>query len=442
MLKQRTSIIAIDLILGFVFVIFNFDGFMRYSARNWSPNPTITNLVYEVSRWPAKIIPTSTPETVTFLHDVMVLCFYGVWIYLGVVTLLALIRLNPRILGSSVLGLASGASTIAILSWLGLLLIAVGGIVVAIFRFLEIIWDFIIRVLAPVWEFIASVFLAIWGFLGPIIVFLLPYITGLVLIALALWVVIEIIRVLRYKSILVAAIIGLIGYFTWPVLIIIWERFLEPVILWILTTLLWILSGIIWILAFIHNGILWLIVNLIPISFITITVGLILTIVGAAGALLVDQIRAAWHSGSGHKGVLLGSFSIGLSFALIIWVSSGSPAMTLAIDQAWQETTFVAQSIQPSQVFDAMLPDSVREVSHHFFTDTDAPNFDVIVLALILPISYFGLLRGMTKRYDDEFRATFIHKDILVVGGAIILAIPVIIFILLAMVLPRDDLTT
>jgi len=439
MSSRRVFIFSLDIVLGFVFVIFNFDGFMRHAAHNWSPNRTITDLIIKVSRWPAQFIPTSQSEMAVFLHDVMVLCFYGIWIYLGIVALLAIVRMNQRIVGSGLLGFTSGASTIAILSWLGLLLIAIAGMIIAIVRFLGVVWNFIIRILGPIFKFIFDILAAIWGFLWPIISFLLPYIFWLIVIGIVLWIIVEIVRALGYKSILIAVIIGAVGYLFWPQIIIIWHKYIEPIVMWILNALMWILGIIGSIFLWIYNAIIWLVMHLIPIAFVTATIGVILIIVGTAGAFLVDQIRAAWHNGSGHKGVLLGSFSVGLALALIIWVSSGSPVMASAIDQAWQETAFVAQTVRPTQIFDVMLPESVREISHQFFVDADAPNFDALVLALILPISYFGLLRGMVKRYEDEFRATFISQDILIVAGAIALAIPAIILVLLSVLVPRDQ---
>ena len=66
-------------------------------------------------------------------------------------------------------------------------------------------------------------------------------------------------------------------------------------------------------------------------------------------------------------------------------------------------------------------------------------NFDAIILALILPISCFGVLRGLTMRTTDEFRASFIHQDVLVVGGALALAIPAILLVMFAASVPREE---
>ncbi|MFZ1403465.1 MAG: hypothetical protein WAW03_10295 [Anaerolineae bacterium] len=82
---------------------------------------------------------------------------------------------------------------------------------------------------------------------------------------------------------------------------------------------------------------------------------------------------------------------------------------------------------------------SVRNASVTMFGGNSAPNFDAMILALILPISYFGVLRGLTMRNTDEFRASFIHQDVLVVGGALALAIPAILLVMLAASAPRED---
>src|SRR5581483_4246497 len=43
----------------------------------------------------------------------------------------------------------------------------------------------------------------------------------------------------------------------------------------------------------------------------------ILAALGMVGAVLVDQVRSAWHAGNGPKSVLLASFSIGFAFAIV-----------------------------------------------------------------------------------------------------------------------------
>ena len=440
MKRPSISVLLLDVAFGIVFALFNFDGFLRYAAHHWLSSSWLTDTMVQLSGWPQRFLTSLNASHLSLLHDLLVLCFYGVWIYLGLIALLSLVRLNPRIVFSGLLGLTTGAASIGILAWLGVLLVILGGVLVAILRFLLRIWSFLVGILSAVWAFIVRILTAIWDFLLPIINFLLPILLVIAVVALIVWAVISLVRHFGYGAVIAALLTALVGYLLRDVLLVV-GLWLWSALLFVLGILGSILSWLGLLIGAIVGWIFRVLIPkiLIPVGFVLLIVGSVLMAVGTLGSMLLDQFRAAWHSGSGHKGILLGAFSVGLSFALIFWVSLGSGEASRIVDQAWQETALVADSISPMNVFAGFLPDSVRSASVTMFGGNSAPNFDAIILALILPISYFGVLRGLTMRTTDEFRASFIHQDVLVVGGALALAIPAILLVMFAASVPREE---
>lgn len=440
MKRPSIAVLLLDVTFGIVFTLFNFDGFLRYAAHRWLASSWLAETMVQMSWWPQRFLASLNASDLSLFHDLLVLCFYGVWIYLGFIALLSLIRLNPRIAFSGLLGLTTGVTSISILAWLGVLLVILGGILVAVLRFLLRIWNFFVGILGAVWAFIVRILTAIWDFLLPIINFLLPILLVVAVIALVVWAMITLVRRFGYGSIVAVLLAAIAGYFLGDTLLVI-GRWLWSAILVVFGILGSILSWLGWLIGVIVGWIFHVLIPkiLIPVGFILLIVGSMLIAVGTLGSMLLDQFRAAWHSGSGHKGILLGAFSVGLSFALIFWACLGSGEAPRIVNQAWQETAPIAESISPMNVFAGILPDSVRSASVTMFGGNSAPNFDGIILALILPISYFGVLRGLTTRTTDEFRASFIHQDVLVVGGALALAIPAILLVMLAALAPREE---
>ena len=440
MKRPSISVLLLDVAFGVVFTLFNFDGFLRYVARYWLSSSWLTDTIVQMAEWPQRFLTNLNASDLSLFHDLLVLCFYGVWIYLGFIALFSLIRLNPRITFSGLLGLTTGVASIGILAWLGVLLVILGGILVAVLRFLLRIWNFLVGILSAVWAFVVRILTAVWDFLLPIIHFLLPILLVVAVIALVVWAVIVLVRRFGYGSIVAVLLAAIAGYFLRDTLLVI-GRWLWAAILFVLGILGNVVSWLGWLIGVIVGWIFQVLIPqiLIPLGFILLIVGSVLIAVGTFGSMLLDQFRAAWHSGSGHKGILLGAFSVGLSLALIFWVCLGSNEASRTVDRPWQETALVANHLSPIHIFSSILPVSVRNASIGMFAGNSAPNFDAVILALVLPLSYFGVLRGLTMRNTDAFRASFVHQDVLVVGGALALAIPAILLVMIAALMPREE---
>ncbi|MBK9095409.1 MAG: hypothetical protein IPM84_22165 [Anaerolineae bacterium] len=440
MKRPNISVLLLDVTFGIVFAFFNFDGFLRYAAHHWLSSSWLAETIVRISWWPQRFLASLNASHLSLFHDLLVLCFYGVWVCLGFIALLSLIRLNLRITFSGLLGLTTGAASIGILAWLGVLLVVLGGVLMAVLRFLLRIWNFLVGILGAVWTFIVRILTAIWGFLLPIINFLLPILLIVAVIALVVWGMIVLVRRFGYGGVVIALLAAIAGYFLRDILLVL-GQWLWSALLFVLGIFGSILNWLGWLIGTIVGWIFHVLIPkiLIPVGFVLLIVGAVLIVVGTLGSMLLDQFRAAWHSGTGQKGILLGAFSVGLSLALILWVCLGSGEASRSVDQAWSETSLVANSISPMHIFAGILPVAVRNASIAMFGGNSAPNFDAMILALILPISYFGVLRGLTMRTTDEFRASFIHQDVLVVGGALALAIPAILLVMFAASVPREE---
>ena len=415
------SMIALDFLVGAIFVLFNFNGFMRYAVKKWSHNPTLIDTVVQVSHWPEFVMPAQPQAAISLFGNIMNLCFLGLWLYLGAMILLSLARLKPSIVANGVLGLTTGISSIAIFGWIGVILAAVLG-------FLVTVGIFIANILSAVWlflePFVRWVCIALaWVCMALLIAAL---IAGIVWGAITLW------RKWGFKGILGILAASGILYFTWSLLAYVYKNFILPILRWLAS----VLEYVIGLLAFVLG---WLVKILIVVAIVLSAIGVVLGFVGSVGRMLNDQIRAAWNCGSGRRGILLGSFAVGFSLAVVLWVSASSPELSRTINSAWQSTAPVLRDLSPIQIFSAMQPASIVETSRTLFQTMNTPVFDGIILLGVLLISYVGILRGIRPQQEDKFHTSFISQDLLKLGGVLVLALPAVAVVLLIAMAPKDD---
>jgi hypothetical protein len=405
-----------DVLVGCVFVLFNFNGFMRFAAKNWVPasSASIAAAIVQISHWPDVFVPAQKEATLALLGGLLHLCFFGLWIYLAAIVILSLVRLRPGIAANGLLGLTAGLLSIAIITWSSSIL------------------AFVVRLLITVGVFVFGVLASVLNFLLPIL--------GWIVIVLAIgaavlgigWAIYQFWR--RYGLWGVAGTLagGFLLFFIWPLLVRLYESIILPALRW-LGSILAYLAGLV---AFLLG---WLIKIVLVVAVIVSAIGLFIGFVGSMGHLLIDQVKAAWRSGSGQRGILLGSFAVGLSVVLIVWVSSGSVEMTRVVDNAWKGSTFLLSDASPVRTCNALLPTFVVTLGPTMFQTANAPVFDAVVLLLVLLVSYIGILRGMRPRQEDSFRTIFVSQDLLKLGGLMFLALPIVAVTLLAALAPKED---
>jgi hypothetical protein len=316
-------------------------------------------------------------------------------------------------------GLTVGFLGVPILAWTIFLIFALVNFLLAIINFINELWMNILKWLIP--------FLPILIYIG--------------LVLLGIWLVVLTIQFLweRYKwgTVITAVLTATFAY--------LWGK---PIFLFLLTNILWpIFSALIATISFIVQilgavlGFLARIFELLIKVLLIFIAGMFffttgIGIIALLGRLLIDQYKAAWESGSGSKGVLAGSFSVGLALGLIFLNCYGHSDQMSTIDRAWAEVVTFANWISPMNVFEFLIPPSYSEAISLIFSSLSYPLFDSFVLVTVLALSWIGIIRGMFSTLRDEFRVTFVSQEALV----LVFAVPIGVFLLFSQAIaPKED---
>jgi len=395
-------------------------------------------------------MPCYLKQRVTFF-SLFRLALYGIGIYFVLILLLSFREKHSRMFFYSLGGLTIGFLSVPILAWTIFLIFALVNFLLAIINFINELWMNILKWLIP--------FLPILIYIG--------------LVLLGIWLVVLTIQFLwkRYKwgTVITAVLTATFAY--------LWGK---PVFLFLLTNILWpIFSALIATISFIVQilgAVLGFLARILEplintISFIVQILGAVLGflarilellikvllifiagmfifiagmfifitgigIIALLGRLLIDQYKAAWESGSGSKGVLVGSFSVGLALGLIFLNCYGHSDRMSTIDRAWAEVVTFANWISPMNVFEFLIPPSYSEVISLIFSSLSYPLFDSFVLVTALALSWIGIIRGMFSTLQDEFRVTFVSKEAL----GLVFAVPIGVFLLFSQaIVPKED---
>ncbi len=420
----RWSILLIEIPIGILFFLFNFDGFMRFYARHHlvSINQSLADWIIDISYLPRSsyaMLQLSDADIFSFLFR---LGLYGLGAYLVLILLLSLRKGSFSTLFSGLGGLIIGFLSVPLLAWTIFIFLALVSILFAIINF---VIDLLVK-------------LVVW--LGPFLTIL--FYIGLTL--LGLWLIVTILKSLweSYEwGAVITAILAVIVAFLWgrPILLFLLTRILQPilniliVIASFITKILW---GILGFLASILGFLASILLFIVKALFFLIIIFLGIGIIALFGHLLIDQYKAAWESGSGSKGVMAGSFSIGLAVVLIFLNCYGHFDQMAVVDGTWAAILTFANHVSPMSVFEFLIPSAYRETIQLIFSSLSYPLFNSFVLVTVLVLSYIGIIRGMFSMLKDEFRVTFIGRE------AAILAFGVVggILVILAQALvPQED---
>jgi hypothetical protein len=449
--RERLTAAILAVLTGCIFIWFNFNGLIRhFGKQSLSSDSVFSDSVISVSLFPKQLLGTS-PEA---LHFWMVACFVGVWVYLGALIVLALVRLRAPLAGFGVLGVFGGGFTPALLCWAGLL-------VWGILKVIGIIFGFIFHILAVVMAFIFKM-----------LVFASPVLLAIAVLVVIVWVWKE----NGPKPLLFVIAGAVLLYFLAPVIKFIFEK-IGLMLAWIAEKLAFLFGWLLPVLAWLAKAV-----------FILLCITSIIGFVGCLGQILIDQFKTAVEAGKSQKGVLAASFSLGLSIALILLVAAGSPQAAIAqghstisiagqhettshaprtpslakkkrrrnrhdrkkpiatpavvvapppapvpmaniattIDRAWTESTWIFKTASPTRIFLATLPASVEQWARKTFRTASAPIFDAMILAFVLGFSLIGLLRGIFSRADLEYKMRFYNRDLLAIA-----VVPLLVLLLM-----------
>lgn len=425
------SDVLLSFFAGCVFILFNFSGFLTYAAHTWFPDTPFAEPVVQMATWPDKLLLILNISAPDMLQELLRFSFYGIWVFLAFALLLAIRRQNVLIAVNVMLGLVAGASGIVLLAWLGVGLVLLSGLAWMVLQFLFSIWGTIVT-------FLVSLVAGLWGFLSPIVSFLWPIALALVVAGWMLAAIVAVFKRSRWAGVLSIAVLALVGgliFFMRDALLPLWNRVME--ILAPIGQFLGSVLGVAW--EWIVRIFLFLVGVIVILGLIASGAGVVLLVVGSIGAILVDQFRTGWRSGNGHWATLFGAFSIGLALALIFWTCSGSPDLAAMVDQTWASTMPFLSAVSPSQLGDTFLPEAVRDISHMALIGIQAPLFDTLVLAIVLPLSYISLIRGLGSPHNTEVPAPFFSRNVLILGGMLVFALPIMVLTALSAAAPSED---
>ena len=417
----RWLVLLIEIPVGILFFLFNFDGFMRFVARNYvvNINQSLAEWIIGFSYLPRQFYAMLSQTESDLFLSLFRLALYGIGTYFVLILLLSFREGCSRMFFYSLGGLTVGFLGVPILAWTIFLIFALVNFLLAIINFINELWMNILKWLIP--------FLPILIYIG--------------LVLLGIWLVVLTIQFLweRYKwgTVITAVLTATFAY--------LWGK---PVFLFLLTNILWpIFSALIATISFIVQilgavlGFLARIFELLIKVLLIFIAGMFffttgIGIIALLGRLLIDQYKAAWESGSGSKGVLAGSFSVGLALGLIFLNCYGHSDQMSTIDRAWAEVVTFANWISPMNVFEFLIPPSYSEAISLIFSSLSYPLFDSFVLVTVLALSWIGIIRGMFSTLRDEFRVTFVSKEAL----GLVVAVPMGVFLLLLQAIaPKED---
>jgi hypothetical protein len=424
----RWSVLLIEIPVGILFFLFNFDGFMRFVARNYvvNINQSLAEWIIGFSYLPRQFYAMLSQTESDLFLSLFRLALYGIGTYFVLILLLSFREKHSRMFFYSLGGLTIGFLNVPILAWTIFLIFALVIFLLAIINFILPILIYIGLVLLGIWLVVLTIqflwerykwgtvitavltatFAYLWG--KPVFLFLLTNILWPIFSAL--------IATISFIVQILGAVLGFLA------------RILEPLIK-VLLIFIQILGAVLGFLARILEVLLIFIAGM----FIFITgIG----IIALLGRLLIDQYKAAWESGSGSKGVLAGSFSVGLALGLIFLNCYGHSDQMSTIDRAWAEVVTFANWISPMNVFEFLIPPSYSEAISLIFSSLSYPLFDSFVLVTVLALSWIGIIRGMFSTLRDEFRVTFVSKEAL----GLVVAVPMGVFLLLLQAIaPKED---
>ena len=370
--------ILAGLFVGILFIAFNFPiGLTKLGAAIGVP------LVGEVGTTAESAVVRLSGATVIAQN----VSFQALWsklvilvlAYLAALLFLSLRHLRLDLFGVGASSLAVGTGFLHLLAWtgllLGLLLVLLATILVWVLHLIGVVLLWIFQVLGAVFGFIGMV-------IGNFIAFLIS--SGWWIAVVALLAILLIVFIVRnrenllefLKVVLLPTGIFIVAAF----LLIKLAEWLGPLIARLFQWLAPFFALLGRIIAVIYRIIAYVVLA-----------SAILFIIYGFGAILLDQVRGAWQSGNGRRGVILGSLAVGISLSLILVESN---------------------LYNVDAYFPSVFSDFVTTYLHY-----GAPIIDVLTAILIVGIAIIGILRNVPKLLQGPGLGEFQTSLVLVIVG-------------------------
>jgi hypothetical protein len=404
------KVLALNSFIGAIFLLVNFPKFVTELITSSVASPSWQSIaLFPVNYVQSHLVTLIGPSPEITFQKLMSYNFLIFLSYLLIVTLFALRHRDWALLGFSIGGLFLGYSALHLISWLAIIIVSILSFVVG-----AVGWIF--SIIALVIHFIITKgwwLLLILGAIAFVYIFkdeLIKILFGLLITGAIGFLLYKIVPpIWRWIMQLITPIIEFLK--------MVWEKFIGPV--------LGFIFGIILLVLFVAAF-------LLGIFFIFTTLG----------RLVVDQIRAAWYSGTGRKGVALGGFAIGSALALIILTSVAAPQIANGVDIGWNHSfeiidniikseisqSFVSQ-IKPTSVFVATMPKSVETFVFRYLTNAPPP---IVDSALFFAITIVAVLSVTIRvipalpKIPTKVPVSFLPQEYFAIFGGLLLAVVVI----------------
>ena len=392
-------------LVGFLFIVINFPKFatniIETNVTNQELKSVLLYLILSVQNYLALLIGPSPAET---FQNVMTINFILLWTFLVLLVFFSIRHLDGWFVAFGSGGIILGYLALHLISWLAVIVIA---IIAAVTQ-------------AVTW---------ISGLLTDIVVFIVLKGWWLILL-LSL---IGVVYLLKDKMVKI-----LIGFSLFALVFFLLYKFLPIVWLWFANLVAPITKTIkaVWIEYILPILTVVLYVIFLLIKYATLLLGIIL-IFTTLGNFIIDQLKSAWYSGRGRKGVLIGGFSIGSAVSIVILTSVAAPVVADGVNVAWQRSFEVIDSylgtevamttgVQLTDLFIQSVPDAVRSFIFQYLTNIQPPIVDSVLLLAIVATAATALL---VRIFPSKSKATtkipvsFLPKEYLAIFAGLLVSL-------------------
>jgi hypothetical protein len=207
------------------------------------------------------------------------------------------------------------------------------------------------------------------------------------------------------------------------------------VILPIFSLLKWLLMPIAQAIAFFAA---WIISFVLVAVFTTLVVATVLLSLALLGSLLVTLLQAGWHAARSLRHILIAGFGIGSTLALIVLVSVATPSVADGLNHAWINALAVlhlanthATTHFVTTAFRFLLPQSVEDFVFSQLTDLQAPALDSFIFLAVTSLASLSLLFRVfsTRPIEDEYvPIPLVASEYAAMIGGLFVALVVIFF--------------
>lgn len=382
-------------LIGFLQLLVNFPKFLSTTIDANVSNEALRAVLHAPIQAVQFLVGVLVGQAPTQFFERAATCaFLLFWTFLALLAVFCLRRGGYRMSLYSVAGMATGYIAVHILSWFAVMAaMAIGGVLYVarwVLALIGAIFQFLIQ--GPVMLTILAA-----------IVLLTAYIFRSAISAGASAIVLRFgkmpIRIATTVAVLVASIVAAPYIYRWIIL---------PII-----KLLGMIVGLLFEVA------KWLFLAIAIILGVGLAAAV--TVIGLAclGSLLVSQIQAGWHAARSLRLMLVAGFAIGSSFALLVLVSLGTPAIAESLNQSVvnpltlfgageRTTTFITDT------FVLSLPGSVQSFVFTHLTNLQAPAFDCFVFLAVMVLassSLFFRVFSAKPVTDEVVPLTFVVQE-------------------------------